>query len=267
MQQFVSTLLHTERRFLSRSLVVGLLFVTAIVVDPSHANAQGGPPMLTDDTGTPGDGKWENNIALTLDMASERRVIQTPIIDLNYGYGERIQLNFQVGLISRQKLNLLQDIGLTQEVFGAKIRCMDAKSEKEGISVSTYPKIGFRGPGSSANHELTPDEPQWQLPVEVMWALGDVAVTSEIGQLFSKGSSLGWFYGLEAGYSGINNFKIMVELHGQADNHLKQTNWLINFGSRIELSDSLDIIVSMGRFIKSEEEPEIIAYGGVTLHL
>jgi len=28
------------------------------------AHAQGGPPMLTDDPGTPGDGKWEVNIAV-----------------------------------------------------------------------------------------------------------------------------------------------------------------------------------------------------------
>jgi hypothetical protein len=26
--------------------------------------AQGGPPMITDDPGTPGNGKWENNFAI-----------------------------------------------------------------------------------------------------------------------------------------------------------------------------------------------------------
>ena len=28
------------------------------------AFGQGGPPMITDDPGTPGNGKWENNFAI-----------------------------------------------------------------------------------------------------------------------------------------------------------------------------------------------------------
>jgi hypothetical protein len=28
---------------------------------------QGGPPMITDDPGTPGNGKWENNSTITLE--------------------------------------------------------------------------------------------------------------------------------------------------------------------------------------------------------
>jgi hypothetical protein len=29
------------------------------------ALGQGGPPMITDDPGTPGNGKWENNFAIS----------------------------------------------------------------------------------------------------------------------------------------------------------------------------------------------------------
>jgi len=31
------------------------------------AFGQGGPPMITDDPGTPGPGKWENNIAIAFE--------------------------------------------------------------------------------------------------------------------------------------------------------------------------------------------------------
>jgi len=40
-----------------------ITFIILLSAGPALA----GPPLLTDDTGTPGDKKWEINIALTLD--------------------------------------------------------------------------------------------------------------------------------------------------------------------------------------------------------
>jgi hypothetical protein len=37
-----------------------------LLLTPLSAFAQGGPPMVTDDPGTPGDGHWEINIASLL---------------------------------------------------------------------------------------------------------------------------------------------------------------------------------------------------------
>ena len=42
---------------LALALVVTISFATAL-------HAQGGPPMITDDPGTPGPGRWEINIAI-----------------------------------------------------------------------------------------------------------------------------------------------------------------------------------------------------------
>ncbi len=33
----------------------------------SNVLGQGGPPMITDDPGTPGNGKWENNVAIAFE--------------------------------------------------------------------------------------------------------------------------------------------------------------------------------------------------------
>jgi hypothetical protein len=51
------------------------------------AHAQGGPPMITDDPGTPGDGHWEINIAATGRHASSFTEAELPLIDINYGLG------------------------------------------------------------------------------------------------------------------------------------------------------------------------------------
>ena len=48
--------------------------------------------MITDDPGTPGPGKWENNIAIILEHRSGETSLDLPQFDLNYGIGEHIQL-------------------------------------------------------------------------------------------------------------------------------------------------------------------------------
>ena len=57
--------------------------------------AQGGPPMITDDPGTPGNGHWENNLAIAFEHRPNEWSIDAPAIDLNYGWGDHIQLTLQ----------------------------------------------------------------------------------------------------------------------------------------------------------------------------
>ena len=59
------------------------------------AFGQGGPPMITDDPGTPGNGKWEDNLAIIFAHRPNETSIALPEIDLNYGVGEHIQLTLQ----------------------------------------------------------------------------------------------------------------------------------------------------------------------------
>lgn len=54
-----------------------------------------GPPLETDDPDTPGAGRWEINAATTLE---KRRDVWewTPLLDINYGIGERVQLKLKL---------------------------------------------------------------------------------------------------------------------------------------------------------------------------
>ena len=40
--------------------------------------------MITDDPGTPGNGKWENNFAITFEHRPGETAYDVPEIDLNY---------------------------------------------------------------------------------------------------------------------------------------------------------------------------------------
>ena len=44
-----------------------LVAVASCALGASEALGQGGPPMITDDPGTPGNGKWEINLAIAFE--------------------------------------------------------------------------------------------------------------------------------------------------------------------------------------------------------
>jgi hypothetical protein len=54
--------------------------------------------MITDDPGTPGNGRWENNIAIVFEHRPNEWSIDAPAIHLNYGWGDHIQLTLQTSL-------------------------------------------------------------------------------------------------------------------------------------------------------------------------
>ena len=68
--------------------------------------------MITDDPGTPGNGKWENNFAITFEHRPFETGYEVPAIDLNYGIGEHIQLTLQTApvLLKRSGHGLLHEI-------------------------------------------------------------------------------------------------------------------------------------------------------------
>jgi hypothetical protein len=78
-----------------------------------QALGQGGPPMITDDPGTPGDKKWEINLALAFEHRPGETAADFPAIDLNYGVGEHIQLTLQTApvLLKREGHGLIGGVG------------------------------------------------------------------------------------------------------------------------------------------------------------
>ena len=55
---------------------------------------QGGPPFITDDPGTPGNRQWEINVGWIGNHNPGLAYYQLPNIDINYGWGDRIQLMY-----------------------------------------------------------------------------------------------------------------------------------------------------------------------------
>ena len=63
------------------------LLIPVLAAFTSVAFGQGGPPLLTDDPGTPGNRNWEINFASMLVFIREQRYVQAPLLDVNCGLG------------------------------------------------------------------------------------------------------------------------------------------------------------------------------------
>ena len=55
----------------------------------------GGPPMITDDPGTPDKGAWEINLSLNSEIQKYDKEFEAPLLDINFGLNERIQLKLE----------------------------------------------------------------------------------------------------------------------------------------------------------------------------
>ena len=105
----------------------GLCSVFAIMSLAACPNLfpQGGPPLLTDDPGTPGAGRWEINLAFSLEKVEKERLFEAPLFDLNYGWGDHLQLKFEIPWLVRTQAGEETQSGLGNSAFGLKWRFRD----------------------------------------------------------------------------------------------------------------------------------------------
>src|SRR5271163_5105021 len=95
----------------------------------SAARAQGGPPYLTNDPGTPGNANWEINLGSMQTIARGAAAYQVPQIDLNFGVGSRIQLTYEVPYVLQTGVGKQTQSGWSNAYPGVKWRFLDQGEE------------------------------------------------------------------------------------------------------------------------------------------
>jgi hypothetical protein len=126
--------------------------------------------MITDDPGTPGNGKWENNFAIAFEHRPGETASDVPAIDLNYGLGDHIQLTLQTApvLVRRSGHGLIGGIGGTEAAV--KWRFLDEATG--GFDVSMFPRVIFNVAQSSVRRGLAEDGTRFQIPFQAAKAFG-----------------------------------------------------------------------------------------------
>jgi hypothetical protein len=221
------------------------LFLAVGVAGSAHA--QGGPPLVTDDPGTPGPGNWEVNVAVTLDRTSLSSRWGAPLVDANYGWGERLQLKLEMPLAVVSDVDGTRG-GIGNPLFGVKWRFLD--EETAGIAVSTYPQFGFNLVSSSADRGLVDKEASFLLPVSAVKTLGPVAVNVEMGRIFESDGGAEWVWGVAFGHT-FGRVEALAEIYGTHGDDADSRKVVVNLGGRVPVSAGYTLLASGGWSVSS----------------
>ena len=228
------------------------------------AFGQGGPPMITDDPGTPGNRKWEINLAIAFEHRSGETSLDLPEIDLNYGVGEHIQLTLQTApvLLKREDHGPIGGLGETEAAV--KWRFLD--EESSGVDVSMFPRVIFNIQQSSARRGLAEDGTRFQFPFQIAKTFGRFHADAEFGPVGISVGRSEWLYGIVSGFDVAKPTMLMAELHGTSRTNFSRQVVTLNFGLRHEFTETRILIVSLGHEIVSPDEPlALIGYFGMQL--
>ena len=209
------------------------------------AFGQGGPPLLTDDPGTPGPDHWEINTAFTMDRTSHVREMGTPLVDANYGWGERIQLKVEIPWIVRSDDRGGTRNGVGNPLFGVKWRFLD--EPESGVAVSTYPQLEVNLATSSVDKGLVERPARLLLPVSAVKTFGPVAVNVEIGGNFRNGESAQLVWGAALGHEFAAAFEGLAEVVGTTGSDAAARQALVDVGFRWKIARECTILFSAGR--------------------
>jgi hypothetical protein len=244
------------------ALLAILLLYTATC--PPSAEAQGGPPLLIDDTGTPGAGIFEINLAITAEKRDHKTFFQSPLFDLNYGIGEQNQFTLDVPWLVVDGSGANNGEGLGKTLMGWKWRFLDEK--EAGFSMSIYPQFEFDTPGEShADRNLSENGNSLILPVQAVQALGPASLNGELGYTLKKGSPDEFLYGFAVGYDVSDRLELLGEVFGTITIESADHDIVLNLGARYKLADQYVLLFSFGRgiFNSQGDEAKVLSYSGI----
>jgi len=222
------------------------------------AYGQGGPPMITDDPFTPENGHWENNFAMQFTGTALSKEVDFPAADINYGYGDHIQLKIQMPMMEYLHIDDRSLIGIGDVLIGVKARFLD--EEQNGIAVSTYPQYEFNNSSIAEDGQA----PQFFLPLEAAKTFGRFHYAADLGYSFVASGPDGLAYGIVMGYDQSEPCELLLEIHGDNQFHIGLEEVILNAGLTYKLSPSLVLLASAGTTVYSLEPGRTyLAYLGI----
>lgn len=217
--------------------------------------------MITDDPGTPGNGHWENNLAIASEHRPNEWSLDAPAIDLNYGWGGHIQLTLQTAVAILKR----NDHGFGGTEAALKWRFLD--EEKSGVDMSMFPRILFNVLHSSVRRGLAEDGTRFQIPVQVAKKFSWLGLDAEFGPLINSADRGEFIYGIVGATELSQTTSLMAEVHATSRMNFSRDVVTLNFGWRHKLNEHAIWIGSLGHEVHSgpDEPLALVGYFGVQL--
>lgn len=259
-----------------------LIWTVVIAIAAAVAHAQGGPPFITDDPGTPGNHHWEINLGWIANHNPGQSFYQIPDADMNYGWGNRIQLKCELPFAAGTDTSGGTGFGLGESLIGIKMRPYEYHTRGEPksdenllFSLGFYPQVSINNPTSSVRRGIVEPGPQYYLPMEMTGKIGPLNLNGEIGRWIGNANMPEqWGRGLIAGHEFNDRLELYGELYDlQAIDRVgaqpKQRSFTLDVGGRqtLDKQNHIRLLFMGGRAIqavtRTNGEPSWIAYLGV----
>ena len=221
-----------------------------VMLAVSSTVALAGPPMLTDDPFVPNVGQFEVNFSAAM-QESDHRVITAPIVDLNYGVMENVELTAAMGYIVSDERN---DWDALELAFKWMFYGGDFFSIALSPKYLNYPVKTIFNEGQILEVNF-PMNFQFSETWSLVLSPNYVYRTSE-----EQHPELGTYLQ----YSG-GNHNFYVEFFMEESKDYDATFMLVNFGYLWQFHDNVAFMLSLGRELKAEEQEATIAYSGLQL--
>ncbi|MGC2321966.1 MAG: hypothetical protein WA463_04985 [Terriglobales bacterium] len=225
--------------------------------------AQGGPPFITDDPGTPGDGNWEINVALIAERHPDERIFNAPLLDINYGLGPKLQLNYQLPYLVVGTDGGPTRSGLGKSLAGVKWRFYE--NEDKGLEISTYPHFEFNNPTSSVERGLVDRGARLFLPLEVTKRVGPFIINPEAGYWFAADKGAAWASGVVVAREVSKRLELDGELYATANTNGSSHWTTFDGGGRCKIGGPIVLLFMAGRSFRgaTRGQPSLFGYLGV----
>lgn len=167
--------------------------------------AYAGPPILADDTGTPGNGNWESNVGFNVERQHVETRYLLPSLDINYGVGERVQINYSVPQVVLDS----DATGREKEFGNSELAVKWRFYDHEGLAVSVYPRVIFKSSASVADRGLAERDTISRVPVQIEKKFGNLTLNPEFGHDFRQHGHDEWISGLALKYSHDKELELL----------------------------------------------------------
>ena len=235
-----------------------LIWLLPLAFAASLACAQGSPPMITDDPGTPARGEWEINIGVSTSHLSGVHESEAPLLDINYGLRDNVQLKYEIPWVVLEQEGTRS--GLGNSLVGVKWRFVD--QGEPGWQISVYPQVEFHNPGSrSAERELVEPGHALLLPFQLLRTFGSFGLNIEVGREWQSKETDTWFAGAVVGRELSDSLEAMVELRANAAEDLAASALALNLSLRWQAHDCCALLASIGRDLRNDLDGESATFG------
>lgn len=226
----------------ARTTVTAALALLAAVAAPAFA---------TEDTDTPGAGRWEINFGVAGQRSAGQWEFALPEADINYGVGERGQLVLAVERLQRRERGLARESGMGSGTIGLKWRLLE--QEASGVALALFPSYSWNLSSSAERRGLVEPGHTLELPLIVGLKRGDTGWFAQAGANISEHGIDEWQAGLKVTRQCAPTVECRVELeHRIWPRRFGRTE--VGAGFKWTVAEGLILQASAGRDIRSTDD-------------